>query len=446
MRRWIELAAQLYPAAWQRRYGAEFRALIGDVQPGWREFFNVLGGAVKMQLTSGRVYLKFGLGLAAVGAIVSLAASFAVPKRYVSTAVLRITARAGTDTEAAADPREALMRAQQDVLSRSSLSEIIQRPALDLYRGERSHLPLEDIIEQMRSKDIKLSTLPSGPALAFQVQFAYEDKQKAQAVVSALVTKLAESFGKHREITVAGNLEILDPPSYPNVPVAPNRATFAIVGLVVGLVLGLIAAVFLRQPRWTLAVGGLGLAGCIAGALLSFLVPERYISTAVIRVAGGEKDGELLRHTIEQVRSRPKLAEIILRPKLNLYQKERKSRPLEDVLAQVRDHDLRFDMHNLRSGAAIAISFEYPDQFKAQAMTQAIVGEFMEQNVAEIPGSGLPESLRRTNAVELLDNASLPMSPSAPNRIVISGLGLAAGMTIGLIAMWTLRRRPQALY
>ena len=34
MRRWILLAANLYPRAWRVRYGEEFQALLEDVDPG----------------------------------------------------------------------------------------------------------------------------------------------------------------------------------------------------------------------------------------------------------------------------------------------------------------------------------------------------------------------------------------------------------------------------
>ena len=45
---------------------------------------------------------------------------------------------------------------QQEILSRGSLTELIQRPSLDLYTKERQTKPMEDIVEMMR-KDIKLA-------------------------------------------------------------------------------------------------------------------------------------------------------------------------------------------------------------------------------------------------------------------------------------------------
>jgi len=46
----IRRAAWLYPASWRVRYGDEFEALMDDLEPGWPEFFDVCGGAIKMQL------------------------------------------------------------------------------------------------------------------------------------------------------------------------------------------------------------------------------------------------------------------------------------------------------------------------------------------------------------------------------------------------------------
>jgi hypothetical protein len=42
MRAWIALAAKLYPRRWRERYGAEFDALMEDVEPDGRELANVL--------------------------------------------------------------------------------------------------------------------------------------------------------------------------------------------------------------------------------------------------------------------------------------------------------------------------------------------------------------------------------------------------------------------
>jgi capsular polysaccharide biosynthesis protein len=86
---------------------------------------------------------------------------------------------------------------QQEILSRSSLSELIQRPSLDLYKQMRQNKPMEDVIEEMR-KNIKITIVETPGAQqrkitsAFQIRYSYSDRYKSQAVVRELVTKFTE--------------------------------------------------------------------------------------------------------------------------------------------------------------------------------------------------------------------------------------------------------------
>jgi hypothetical protein len=50
MRWWIAFAAKLYPRRWRQRYGAEFDALMEDVDADWRELANVMGGAQRLEI------------------------------------------------------------------------------------------------------------------------------------------------------------------------------------------------------------------------------------------------------------------------------------------------------------------------------------------------------------------------------------------------------------
>jgi hypothetical protein len=71
MRRWIDLAASLYPRSWREEYGEEFSGLLEEVQPTWRVFGNVLRGAISMQLTRNTNWLKVAGAMAAAGAVVA---------------------------------------------------------------------------------------------------------------------------------------------------------------------------------------------------------------------------------------------------------------------------------------------------------------------------------------------------------------------------------------
>jgi hypothetical protein len=72
VKRLIRLAAKLYPGPWRDRYGEEFEALLDDAgAEGWIAF-NVLGGAVLMQVQR---WLKVG-----TGALLAMVALFALSR------------------------------------------------------------------------------------------------------------------------------------------------------------------------------------------------------------------------------------------------------------------------------------------------------------------------------------------------------------------------------
>jgi hypothetical protein len=126
MRRLIRLAARLYPAAWRTRYGAEFAALLDATQPGGLDVWDVFRGALTMRMTAWN-FGKITAGCALAGVVVAGSLTYSMPAEYVSTAVL------GTAPgDAGNSLPEHLQLLQQQILSRSSLAEIIQRPAFDL--------------------------------------------------------------------------------------------------------------------------------------------------------------------------------------------------------------------------------------------------------------------------------------------------------------------------
>jgi hypothetical protein len=144
MRRWIGLAADLYPGNWRERYGEEFDALLDDLNPDWREFTDVLRGALRMQMTNASTYLKLAGGMAVAGAIVATAVSFSVPRIYESTAVMRMAepqnpqGGASTVSEGAVQEHVGyqLLQIEQEILSRTNLEGVITRPDLDLYHSD----------------------------------------------------------------------------------------------------------------------------------------------------------------------------------------------------------------------------------------------------------------------------------------------------------------------
>jgi capsular polysaccharide biosynthesis protein len=313
MKRWLRLAVRLYPAAWRARYASEFAALLDDLEPAWRDVYDIFRGAIHMRLSTPATYLKLGAITAALGALVASGVSFTMPQRYVSSAVMRISpAATPSDTSSwqyriLATQRLSMM--QQEVLSRHSLAEIIQRPELDLYRGERMRYPLEDVIQDMRDHDVRIKPVDSGPNTAFAVSYESSDPRKAQAVVRALLAKFTKAnvetsrrlmsaassprgdapkevqqffdvpkssvtppapSSEQARAAVATNLEILDPASLPVRASRPNRLAITAIGLAAGFGLGLLIAFLRRRPlRWTLWMAASAIFGFVAAFIVT---------------------------------------------------------------------------------------------------------------------------------------------------------------------------------
>jgi polysaccharide chain length determinant protein (PEP-CTERM system associated) len=149
-----------------------------------------------------RRYRSWIIGPTFGGLVIAVVVAFLWPDTFISTALMRITPQQVPErlvpSAINSQMAERLTAMQQEILSRTSLTELIQRPALNLYPRDRQRLPLEDVLEQMR-KDVSISMLDvatqganRGLASAFVIRFKYTDKYKAQAVVRELVSKFSE--------------------------------------------------------------------------------------------------------------------------------------------------------------------------------------------------------------------------------------------------------------
>jgi uncharacterized protein involved in exopolysaccharide biosynthesis len=147
------------------------------------------------------------------GLVIAVVVGFLYPDTYVSYALLRIQpAQVSAELVPVVNytsMAERLTQLQTEILSRGTLTEIIQMPGLDLYKKERTKLPTEDIIQEMKSK-IHLIPVASNDrkyATAFQIQFSYTDKYKTQKVVAELVKRFIDSNEKAQK--QAANLSVL---------------------------------------------------------------------------------------------------------------------------------------------------------------------------------------------------------------------------------------------
>jgi len=303
MRSTARFLIHLYPASWRERYGEEFQALLEDSAPSFSAVLDLMKGAIKMHLTVPS-FPKLALLLSVAGMLAGWGVSFLVTPTYISQATLQIESKQFSDSVSQTTTNqqltERLGQMQQQILSRTSLASIITHPALDLYKEERARQPLEDVIEKMRTQDIKI-TIDSLPgerrASAFTISFAYRDRTKAHDTVQTLITRFQEenlttqrtqqnmvaSFVSQQRpldqvdrmeariavlekrlgipptppephdqfvARLAGeNLDVLDPPTLPLKAAKPNHFIFAFLGFGSGFFAALIALIFRRPVR-----------------------------------------------------------------------------------------------------------------------------------------------------------------------------------------------------
>ncbi|HVV47546.1 MAG TPA: hypothetical protein VHC72_20185, partial [Bryobacteraceae bacterium] len=316
MRRWIEWAARLYPRSWRAEFGEEFRAVLDDVKPSWRVFGNVLRGAIEMRVAGGSNWAKVVAAMALAGAVVGFGVSFQVAPAYQSSATVSFTPVADPVRPASAEVRrertsQHVREMETEILSRAVLSSIIQDSRLLLYQTEK---PSEDVIDKMRSH-IRMTMAPSAdgdPAsVAIRVSFSCSDAAKARATVDALVFRLIEA-NQNRNWTRNRNYQdfwqrmaaVEHLQSVPPAPVGdfasvltaastpvkagPNRLVFIAWGLGIGALLGFAGGVTVRWPAHARRIAGFAMAGCLLAGAASFLIPNRYISTAVMEIGPAE--------------------------------------------------------------------------------------------------------------------------------------------------------------
>jgi polysaccharide biosynthesis transport protein len=149
-----------------------------------------------------RRHVSWIVGPMLAGTVIAIVVAFALPNVYISQAEMQITpaqiSESIVKTTVNQQLTDRIMQMENEILSRTSLSNIIQDPRLDLYKSDRAREPIEDVIETMRNRDIKIKidALPGDGlrrASAFSISFSYPDRIKAQQTVQALMTKFQDS-------------------------------------------------------------------------------------------------------------------------------------------------------------------------------------------------------------------------------------------------------------
>jgi capsular polysaccharide biosynthesis protein len=299
-----------------------------------------------------------------------------------------------------------MMQLQQNALSRPSLTAIIM--GQNLYVKERKALPLEEIIQDMRDKDVRFRWTNVAGVPGIAVEFSNQNPATAQATARALVSSLMQKNA---------GIEVLSAASLPSRPVSPDRRRVMINGLLAGLLTGLVGggiwSIVRKKGRWSVKrIGVFAAVGVALGLTVAYLIPDEFVSTAVLR---STKIGEF-KAALPAALSDDSLAAIV--HQIDLFPRELSKGSMSEVTRRMRNEFIRVQQIQAGPGGeAMVISFRYPDRFKAQAVTRDLLNRFF-----------------TPHTVEVLDPANLPAAPSSPNRVGIVGFAAVAGILLGLAA------------
>jgi capsular polysaccharide biosynthesis protein len=352
-------------------------------------------------------FWKILAGCTLAGVLAAGIWSVTLPKRYVSTAVMRISGGPAL--------LDHLQAVQQAALSRESLASIIAQQ--NLYPNERKKYPLDNVIQEMRNRHLRIQRTDAADGMTFAVSFDNENPAAAQATVRAIINALAEQ--NVIQGNVAASMKVLDAASLWSQPVGPNRVRVIGGGLGAGLMLGLVCgggfSIMRRKERWSFRrIGGFAAAGMALGLTVAFLIPDEFVSTAVLRTTDIGK----LQFTLTEVLSDDSLAAIVRQD--DLFSRELSNGNMSDVTRKMRNEFIRVQQVQAGpDGGAIVLSFRYPDRWKAQAVTRDLVNRFF--------------IMSPQHTTEVLDPAS-PAAPNSPNRTMIAVLGTVLGILLGLAA------------
>ena len=161
----------------------------------------------------------FGPTLAAV--VIAVVVAYLWPDTYVSTATIRIippqVPQTLVQSNLTMSMSARLTSMEEVILSRATLTNIIT--TFGLYKKELASMPMDDVVERMRTKDIKIFQPQDvsqregdrgDMATAFQVSFSYDNRFQAQKVTNELVSRFITENLRNRTDESAGTTQFLD--------------------------------------------------------------------------------------------------------------------------------------------------------------------------------------------------------------------------------------------
>lgn len=159
-----------------------------------------------------------------------------------------------------------------------------------------------------------------------------------------------------------------------------------------------------RNKAWIFGPLFLGL---VVSVVVAFLWPDTYVSSAVVRVVPAlvperfvpsnvnAELGQLINSMTEQILSRVTLTNLIQTH--NLYPSERRRRPMEDVIEQMRKEirvsgvqSMTRQMgQSMSMVSAFQVSFSYSDRILAQRITADLVSRYIDENIRQRAGQSV---------------------------------------------------------
>src|SRR5271168_750437 len=142
--------------------------------------------------------------------VVSVVVAFLWPDTYVSTAIIRVVPPQVPEiyvpSNITTDMQSRVNSMEQTILSRATLTNLIMTQGL--YLKERTRKPMDDVIEDMKAKDIRISNIQLlGTAQAkqnypaFSISFSYSNRVIANKVANDLVARFLEE--NQKQVTAA---------------------------------------------------------------------------------------------------------------------------------------------------------------------------------------------------------------------------------------------------
>jgi polysaccharide chain length determinant protein (PEP-CTERM system associated) len=147
------------------------------------------------------------------GAFTALIVSALLPNMYRSEMLVQIVPQRVPDSYVQSTvtmrTEDRLDSLSQQVMSRTQLERLIQE--FDLYQAERAELPLEDVVDLMRSDIGRELVRPTRdePADAFYLRFTYRDARIATAVTARLGSLFIDRNAAEREDLAEATNEFL---------------------------------------------------------------------------------------------------------------------------------------------------------------------------------------------------------------------------------------------